>query len=126
MNFFSSFPALAVVVLVYSLMLASSQEAAKQMSIVDRYKTWSSDPPDSEGLWWIHGDEEFGTMGGNYTGSIPPEEELHVVKVQLMGGHLTGSASGRFIRLTPFNVEERKPGYVGVWKKVTLPELPKK
>ena len=35
---------------------------------------WSSSPPDSPGFWWLYGDEEFGTMGGNYNGSIPPDE----------------------------------------------------
>ena len=35
------------------------------------------EPPDSEGLWWIYGEEEFGTMGANYDdGSFHPEISL--------------------------------------------------
>lgn len=121
------FPIFAVVAFVAALMIQAAEEAGHKMNNADRYSTWSSDPPDSEGLWWILGDEEFGTMGGNYTGSIPPEERLRVVDVTQSGAtHFYGACGGRFISLTPFDEEKRKPGYVGVWKKVTLPELPKK
>lgn len=89
-------------------------------------KKWQSEPPDSEGFWWLYGDEEFGTMGGNYTGSIPPDKELCIVDVRKFGseGRLIGVASGRFIPLRPFNADLRQPGYIGVWQKVQEPELP--
>lgn len=64
-------------------------------------------------------------MGGNYTGAIPVEEKLHVIDVWKIGnGRLQGVARGRFIALTPFDAETRTPGYIGVWQKVVLPELP--
>lgn len=120
------FPIFAVVALIAALVIQMAEEAGRKMNNGDRYSTWSSDPPDSEGLWWIVGDEEFGTMGGNYTGTIPPEVRLRVVEVTKTATHLYGACGGRFISLTPFDKENRKPGYVGEWKKVTLPELPKK
>ena len=85
---------------------------------------WSSDPPKTEGLWWLYGDEEFGTMGGNYSGSIPAIKELHMVKVIMIGSSLTGIAGGRMIPLRPFNENARRSGYVGVWQKVDIPVLP--
>lgn len=85
---------------------------------------WSADPPDSPGLWWLYGDEEFGAMGGNYTGDIPPEARLQVVDIRLLGNALTGVSRGRFVSLTPFDPAQRRPGYVGKWRKVDLPPLP--
>jgi hypothetical protein len=89
---------------------------------------WSSTPPNAEGFWWLFGDEEFGTMGGNYTGSYPPEMELRIVEVRTMGSgdgkSLYGVAGGRMVPLTPFDAEKRKPGFVGVWQKAVLPDLP--
>ena len=91
----------------------------------DRTSFWSEDPPDSEGLWWLLGDEEFGSMGGNYTGTIPPDKKLRVVDVRTLGGNrLHGIQGGRLISLVPFDAEKRKPGFVGQWRKVLLPPLP--
>jgi hypothetical protein len=90
-------------------------------------KGWRAEPPDEEGLWWLYGEEEFGTMGGNYTGVFPPKIELHCVKVWRIGGDdgsLQGVCDGRFTDLRPFDREKRRPGFVGVWQKVKLPELP--
>jgi hypothetical protein len=79
-------------------------------------------------MWWLYGEEEFGTMGGNYTGVYLPEIKLRVVDVQTLGNtkELVGVCSGRIIFLKPFDAEKRQPGYIGVWKKVDLPELPKR
>lgn len=87
---------------------------------------WQTTPPDSEGFWWLYGDEEFGTMGGNYNGTFPPDTKLRCVEVIGIGkdNHLIGIANGRMFELRPFNLEKRKSGYVGVWQKVILPELP--
>lgn len=89
---------------------------------------WQTEPPDSTGFWWLYGDDEFGVMGGNYTGSIPAENKLHIIDVWKIGSgdneSLQGVSSGRFISLTPFDKDKRKPGYVGVWQKVILPKLP--
>ena len=85
---------------------------------------WTDTPPDSEGLWWLYGDEEFGTMGGNYTGVFQPEEKLNMVEIRKLGSGLSGIANGRMISLTPFDAEKRRPGYVGKWRKVDLPSLP--
>jgi hypothetical protein len=87
---------------------------------------WSPNPPTEEGWWWLFGDEEFGTMGGNYSGTFPPEEALQVVKVEMLGDSLVGICRGRIIDLVPFDAEKRIIGYVGVWQKIILPELPKK
>jgi hypothetical protein len=91
---------------------------------------WQTTPPDSEGLWWLYGEEEFGTMGGNYTGVYLPDIKLHMVEVVTLGSgsyaNLQGICGGRLISLAPFNLEERKPGFVGVWQKATIPPLPNK
>lgn len=63
-------------------------------------------------------------MGGHYSGTIPTEARLQVVDVRELGGHLTGVSRGRLIGLNKFDRENRNPGYVGVWQKVLLPELP--
>lgn len=63
-------------------------------------------------------------MGGNYDGKIPVEMKLRVVDVKRIGNGLIGVASGRMISLTPFNKEKMKPGYIGLWQKAELPEVP--
>lgn len=88
---------------------------------------WQGTPPDSEGLWWLYGEEEFGMMVGNYTGAYPADIKLHVVDVMRIdgdGGKLIGVTGGRMIELSPFDKENRKVGYVGMWTKVELPTLP--
>lgn len=88
---------------------------------------WSKEPPNEEGLWWLYGEEEFGAMGGHYTGTVPPDIELQVVKVMRLGqgdnSHLVGNSRGRLIALTPFS-RQYKPGYIGLWKKVDKPNTP--
>ena len=90
-------------------------------------QAWSASPPDSEGLWWLYGEEEFGAMGGNFSGTIPPSIELLLVKVCRLGtganSSLMGVAGGRFVELRPFSLKERKKGYVGVWQKAVLPDV---
>jgi hypothetical protein len=85
---------------------------------------WTAQPPDSEGFWWLFGDEEFGTMGGNYSGAFPPEIEMRIVEVKKLGNSLIGAASGRMVPLTPFDKEKRKAGFIGVWQKAVPPEKP--
>lgn len=89
---------------------------------------WSKDPPNEVGLWWLYGEEEFGAMGGHYTGSVPPDIELQVVKVMRLGqgdnSHLRGNSRGRLITLEPFSFSQRKPGCIGLWKKVEEPSTP--
>lgn len=91
-------------------------------------KGFRVDPPDSEGLWWLYGEEEFGTLGGNYgDGRFHPEIALEVVRALWVGGedgHLLGICKGRHIDLAPFDEENRRPGYLGVWRRVDLPETP--
>ena len=85
---------------------------------------WSPSPPNSEGFWWLYGDDEFGTMGGNYSGSVPPERTLRIVEVKKIGTGLIGISSGRMIELRPFDLKGRRTGYVGVWQKALPPTLP--
>ena len=86
---------------------------------------WQDTPPDSEGWWWLYGDDEFGSCGGNYTGAWPPEIRLHTVQVSRTGDDsFIGVCSGRFLSLTPFNPDKRQSGYIGKWRKIDLPELP--
>lgn len=96
----------------------------RQLAALGAAGAWSSSPPDSEGFWWLYGDDEFGSMGGNYTGAVPADIDLHVVKVQRIGSGLIGVSKGRMIRLTPFDAAQKKPGYLGVWQRMVLPKLP--
>ena len=90
-------------------------------------QAWSASPPDSEGLWWLYGEEEFGAMGGNFSGTVPPRIELHVVKVSRIGtgerSSLVGVTGGRFIQLRQFDLEKCQSGYLGVWLKAELPDI---
>ena len=85
---------------------------------------WRAEPPDTPGFWWLYGDEEFGVMGGNYTGAFPPDIRLQLVDVQQLGDSLQGVVGGRFITLRPFDKENHVYGYVGVWQKAVLPDTP--
>lgn len=85
---------------------------------------WQSGPPQEPGKWWLLGDVEFGTMGSNYTGGQAPRRRLDMVRVQRISDGLSGVCDGRFVRLTPFDPDNRAPGYVGVWRKVVSPALP--
>jgi len=87
---------------------------------------WKKTPPDSEGFWWLYGEWSFGTMGGHFTGSIPPEFRLHPVEIITIGHgkKLIGICQGQFVILRPFDKEKQEEGYVGVWKKMDVPNLP--
>lgn len=86
---------------------------------------WSKDPPNEPGLWYLYGQESFGSMNGHYTGDVHPKENLNLVQVRSSnGGGLFGVSNGRVVELTPFDFDARKCGYLGLWKKVDLSELP--
>lgn len=77
-----------------------------------------------EGDYWLYGDFCYGSMGGHYTGSIPPDKELHFVRVvKISNGHIA-VCNGQFMSLQPFDKEKRREGWVGVWQPVVLPVLP--
>ena len=92
--------------------------------VVDMKTQWQDTPPDSEGLWWLYGDPQFGSMGGHYTGSILFEPELHVITVQKISNGLMAHARGQFINLRPFDKRRQLEGYIGKWARVNMPELP--
>ena len=86
---------------------------------------WSRSAPTEPGLYWLYGEADFGSMGGNYTGVYPPEAKLNFVQVQKIGGGvLMAICNGQFISLKPFNLEKRTIGYHGVWQAIELPALP--
>lgn len=107
-----------------------NQPYADKLCVVDSCSSqgWRLEAPDQEGLWWLYGEEEFGAMGGHYTGTVPREWELVPVEVRMIGSgeraHLIGVAKGRMINLTPFDREKYRTGYMGMWCKMGLPALP--
>lgn len=86
--------------------------------------TWSTTAPTEEGFYWLYGDPAFGSMGGHYTGSIPPHKELNYVQVVKVSNGFMAITRGQFMSLLPFNKEKRREGWVGVWQPVVLPTLP--
>ena len=85
---------------------------------------WENTAPDTEGFYWLYGDPDFGTMGGNYTGVYPLEEKLHIVQINTIGDGLVGVCGGQIIFLQPFNEADRIPGWVGQWMKIEVPRPP--
>lgn len=85
---------------------------------------WSPDAPKEEGSYWFYGDDCFGSMGGNFTGSIPPDLELHYVTVRAISNGFMAVTNGRFMPMRPFNPDNRREGYIGVWQRAILPPLP--
>jgi hypothetical protein len=87
-------------------------------------KSWTETPPTEPGHYWLYGDESYGSMGGHYTGSMPPETHLHYVEVHPISNGLMAVTSGRFMSLNKFDKEARQEGHIGVWQKVQHPKLP--
>jgi hypothetical protein len=87
-------------------------------------REWSPDAPTDEGTFWFCGDDSFGSMGGHYTGSIQPRNEIHLVVVRKISNGVIAVTNGHFMSLTPFNMEKRQSGYLGLWQKADLPPMP--
>lgn len=85
---------------------------------------WTSSAPTKKGSYWFYGDECFGSMGGHFTGSIPPRLELHYVTVRAISNGMMAVTNGRFMPMRPFDPSVRREGYVGVWQPVQMPSLP--
>lgn len=92
--------------------------------IENNSEEWEESPQFEEGWWWFYGDDSFGSMGGNFTGSIPPVVEMHLVRIRNISNGMMAVTSGRFMRLEKFNPKTRSEGYLGVWKRAQLPEPP--
>ncbi len=87
---------------------------------------WSTTAPTEPGNYWLYGDPTFGSMGVHYTDRGVPEKRLHYVTVIQISNGLLAATNGHYMSLTPFRRERNREGWVGVWQKVVLPELPKK
>lgn len=95
------------------------------VAYVDPPSPWSEESPTEPGFYWLYGETSYGSMGGHYSGAIPPRKELHYVEVQKISNGLMAVSSGHFIPLEKFDAEKRQPGHIGVWQKVQHPELPR-
>ncbi len=85
---------------------------------------WTETPPSEPGYYWLYGEDSYGSMGGHYTGSVPPEKRLHYVEVRAISNGLMAVTSGRVISLKKFDAEKRQEGHMGVWQPVDIPSLP--
>lgn len=97
---------------------------AKLLQLAPPPPAWTEDPPTEPGFYWLYGEEAYGSMGGHYSGTIPPETRLHYVEVMEIRNGLAAVTSGRFMSLDKFNPAKRREGHIGVWQPVQLPALP--
>lgn len=91
---------------------------------VDVPSPWSEEPPTEPGFYWLYGEVSYGSMGGHFSGSIPPEHKLHYVEIRQISNGLSAVTEGRFMLLRKFDAEKRQEGHIGVWQEVQHPELP--
>lgn len=83
---------------------------------------WSVQAPSEPGHYWFFGDVEFGSMGANYTGVHGPEMRMHLVQIQ--GNTSMAVVDGRFMSTQPFDAKNQRAGYIGVWRRARLPDVP--
>ncbi len=86
---------------------------------------WFDHFPTEPGTYWLYGDPEFGSMGGHYTGTIPFEPAMYFVEIFEIANGMLAKTEGRMVFDRPFDAEKRQAGFIGKWRKATLPDPPK-
>ena len=98
-------------------------EEAYQTILKEDNSKWAEHAPDSPGFWWFYGDMTYGAVRG-----IPPNNKLSVVQMHNTGSGLQATSNGSFLYLNPYKEPEegkkQKEGYLGVWQKMEMPQLP--
>lgn len=79
------------------------------------------DAPDDVGFWWFYGDIDYGVVANREV-----KKKLYVVELQRTGGDkFVASESGRILYVKPHNPDKpRQGGYIGLWQKCIIPDLP--
>lgn len=85
---------------------------------------WSNEFPKDSGNYWFYGDPYRGQMGKDFLEKTKVEENnIKLYYVKISGNFAT--CDGQLWKITKFNKEKIKAGYLGYWAKVELTKPPK-
>jgi hypothetical protein len=85
---------------------------------------WSKEFPNKDGFFWFYGEPHMGQMGGHFKGTIRPNLKMCLVEIKKISNGFLAVMNGHHVPNTPFDKENKKPGFLGYWAKAELPKPP--
>lgn len=86
---------------------------------------WFDAPPKKPGWYWFFGDPYMGSMGGHYTGTVPPDNRLSLVRVDQIANGVLAVADGHAIPLRVWRPDKQIDGVLGKWCQAMVPDTAK-